>query len=111
MDVREYHFMRREPEEGAGGSAPPRELPIGRIEETRHGPRFYYTGRLRSPEAVLDFAQKHPHLVIRNEKGEDCDPQQVADAIRGMKIGTAGSGSRTGSGMGAPFSDMSWWDR
>ena len=51
MDVREYHFSRRDGEAAAEGALP-RELPVGRVEETRRGPRFYFTGRLRSPSGV-----------------------------------------------------------
>ena len=109
MDVREYHFSRRDGEAAAEGALP-RELPVGRVEETRRGPRFYFTGRLRSPERIVEFAEKHPDLVLLNEKGEVCDPRRVAGEIRGMKIGTAGAGSRCGSGMGVPYNDLSAWD-
>lgn len=105
-DLREFHFCRA----SEAGDPAARTLPIGRIEETAKGPRFYYTGRLRSPERILEFAERHPDLVLCNERDEPCDPRQVADEIRGMKIGTAGSGSRFGSGMGAPYSDLSAWD-
>lgn len=110
MIVREYHFSHGDSGGDAGISLFTSELPIGRIEETRKGSRFYYTGRWRSPERIAEFAEQHPELGIYNERGEKCDPHQVVNEIRGMKIGTAGSGSRFGSGLGAPYNDLSAWD-
>ena len=110
MIIKEYHFSHHHSEGNAGTGTFPSELPVGRMEETRKGPRFYFTGRLRSPEQILEFAARHPELGIYDEQGKECDPHQVADEIRGMKIGTAGSGGRFGSGMGVPFNDLSTWD-
>lgn len=109
-EVREYHFVRIADAERAAAGEAVQELPFGRIEETRKGPRFYFTNRFRSPEAMLDFALSHPHLGLYNEKGELCDPQQVADQVRHMKIGFSGVGSRTGSGRGITFNDLSEWE-
>ena len=109
--VREYHFVRREDLAHAAAGEAVRELPFGRIEETRRGPRFYFTNRFRSPETMLDFARAHPHLALCNERGEECDPETVAGEVRGMKIGFSGAGSRTGSGRGITFNDLSEWER
>ena len=108
--VREYHFARRSDVAQAAPGEPVRELPFGRIEETRLGPRFYFTNRFRSPEVMLDFALSHPHLGLFNEKGEECDPEIVANEVRGMKTGFSGAGSRTGSGRGITFNDLSEWE-
>lgn len=108
--IREYHFARRAEMEAAEAGAEVRELPIGRIEETRRGPRFYFTGRFRSPDLILDYVQKRPHLGIYNEKGELCDAEAVVEEIRGMKLGISGSGSRSGSGRGITYNDLSEWD-
>lgn len=106
MQVREYHFA-RPAEAEAGGQV--RELPIGRLEETGRGPRFYYVGRFTSPDQVLDFARSHPHLAIYNERGERCGAEQVAQELRGWKTGLSRAGTRA-AGTGAPASDWSEWE-
>ena len=106
MPIREYHFARRaEVEAAAGTGEAVRELPIGRVEEKRGEPRFYFLGRFQDAAAVLEFARTRPHLGIYDERGALCDPEAVAAELRGMKLGSGRAGSRV-SGCGAPYSDL-----